>query len=238
MTLLKNKKIILFLIILIGLFLRFYNLSTVPNGFTQDEAVYGYDAYSILETGKDHNGNTPGLFMEGFSKTLDNRSSLYLYATIPSIKIFGLNEFAVRFPAAIFGVICILITYLLAKELTNSKDIGLASSLFLSISPWHVSLSRIGIEEGSLTTFILISAFYLIIKGINKKSWIFILGCFFVGINFYGYAIIKPFITLMIIGLLYIYREDIQKMKKIFTLGSIFYNTVAFYIKPHNRKYL
>jgi len=42
---------------------------------------------------------------------------LYIYFTVPFIKIFGLNEFAVRFSSAFFGSLTVLLVYYLAKEL-------------------------------------------------------------------------------------------------------------------------
>ena len=49
----KKKWIILFLILILGVFLRFWKLGQTPKGFYLDEAALGYNAYSIMETGKD-----------------------------------------------------------------------------------------------------------------------------------------------------------------------------------------
>ena len=47
----KLSKYLLALIILIAIFARFYKLSSIPVGFNDDEAAFGYNAYSILKTG-------------------------------------------------------------------------------------------------------------------------------------------------------------------------------------------
>ena len=52
----KIKMMVIFLVLLLGIFLRFYKLDVIPNGIDSDEASQGYDAYSILKTGKDRYG--------------------------------------------------------------------------------------------------------------------------------------------------------------------------------------
>ena len=53
---LLNWKLLLFLIVLLAVFLRFYQLEAIPAGFLNDEVNAGYDAYSLLLTGKDQWG--------------------------------------------------------------------------------------------------------------------------------------------------------------------------------------
>src|SRR6202046_3437384 len=50
--------------LLAGAGLRVARLSSVPLGLAQDEAVDGYDAYSILKTGRDHHGNFMPIVMQ------------------------------------------------------------------------------------------------------------------------------------------------------------------------------
>ncbi|EKD95597.1 MAG: hypothetical protein ACD_24C00433G0001, partial [uncultured bacterium] len=47
---------ILLLIVLLGGALRFYQLASVPPSLARDEVSVGYNAYSILKTGKDEYG--------------------------------------------------------------------------------------------------------------------------------------------------------------------------------------
>src|SRR3990172_7054787 len=131
--------IVLSVIVLFSLFLRVYNLNSVPLGFHIDEASLGYNGYSLLLTGKDENNNKNPLYIDMFG---DNRPSGYHYLTIVPIKIFGLNEFATRFPGAIFGGLVFIPFFFLAQFLFNNKKISLLSSLLISIAPWSVVLSR------------------------------------------------------------------------------------------------
>src|SRR6185369_15079315 len=99
--------IALFLITAIGFFLRFYHLGGVPVGFHRDEAFLGYNAYSLLLTGKDMSGNLLPIHLQSFIYS----PAGYSYASIPFILLFGLSEFAVRFASALFGTATIVLVY-------------------------------------------------------------------------------------------------------------------------------
>ncbi len=69
--------------ILAGTALRTARLGTVPLGLHPDEACEGYDAYSILETGRDHRGHFMPLAMESFH---DYRMPLsFWYSLVPLV---------------------------------------------------------------------------------------------------------------------------------------------------------
>ena len=105
-----NKKIIILLLILfLGTFLRFYKLDSIPAGVYIDEASHGYNAYSLLLTGKDEWGKQFPIFLKEFG---NYPSPLYTYISILPIKIFGLSVFSIRFISALSGVLLILFTFL------------------------------------------------------------------------------------------------------------------------------
>jgi len=148
MVICKIAKPIIVVIILAAI-LRFYHLGINPPSPYWEEAALGYDAYSILKTGKDFHGNSwPLIAFESFG---DYKPSLYFYTTVPSVALFGLNTFAVRFPSALFGTLTVLLVYLLIKD----KRTALIASLLLAISPWHLQLSRAGFEA-NLGLFLLV----------------------------------------------------------------------------------
>ena len=121
----------LIVIIFLAIILRVVLLNEVPNGFYSDEASIGYNAYSILKTGKDEHGMLLPLYFKAFG---EYKNPVYIYSVIPFINIFGLNEFAVRLTSALFGTLTVIFTYFLAKELFH-KRVGLWAALFLAISP-------------------------------------------------------------------------------------------------------
>src|SRR5260221_14138646 len=96
-----RRLVIILLILLAALFLRLYKIDTNPPGLTPDEASLGYNAYSILKTGRDEYGTLLPVIFKSFG---DYKPGLYVYLAVPAVATFGLNETAVRLPSVIAGV--------------------------------------------------------------------------------------------------------------------------------------
>ncbi len=155
----KNKKVcfILILIIIFAFITRIFQLDTNPAGFFCDEAANGYNAYSILTTGRDEYGKSFPLFFRSFN---DYKNPVFIYSTIPFVAIFGLSEYSVRLTMIIYGLLTIVAVYFLGKELFNSK-IALIVAFLTSILPWHIHLSRIGLELIPSVFWITLGIFFL-----------------------------------------------------------------------------
>src|SRR3989344_4276055 len=171
------KKVILLSIIILASFLRLYKLPSYPAGLNADEAALGYNAYSLLTTGRDELGRPWPVNLESFG---DFKPAGYAYMLIPIIKIFGLTEFAVRLPSAIFGILAVLFIYLLVRELTSltplslSKrgdggELALIAAFMLAINPWHLHFSRGGWEVNVATTLLLIGVWSFVKWHKNPK---------------------------------------------------------------------
>lgn len=174
-------KTVLFFIILLSFCLRFYQLGDIPVGFHRDEAYLGYNAYSILQTGKDLTNNYLPLHLQSFLFS----PAGYSYFSIPLIALFGLNEFAVRLPSALFGSLTVLLTFFLVRSLfihyevkkNNADVLALLSAFFLAIAPWHINLSRVA-TENVIVVFLITVGIVLYIKWIEtKKVWLLLI-CF------------------------------------------------------------
>lgn len=138
----------LLFILTVAAFLRLHRLKDNPAGFFCDEASIGYNAYSILTTGKDEWGKKFPLFFKAFG---EYKNPVMTYSSVPFVLFFGLNEFSVRLVSVFYGLLSILAIYLLATIFFNHQ-IGLISSFFLAISPWHIHFSRVSLE--GLTPFV------------------------------------------------------------------------------------
>src|SRR3990167_11232559 len=108
----RKSKIILISILLLAAFLRFWRLGEYP-ALNADEAAIGYNAYSLIQTGQDEHGNPWPIHFQSFN---DCKPGGYFYIVLPFVWAFGLNEWSVRLPGAIFGVLTVLFVYLLVKE--------------------------------------------------------------------------------------------------------------------------
>ena len=169
----KHRNILvisLFLIIFLGVFLRFYKLGEVPSGLYVDEAAIGYNAYSLSITGLDEYGKSFPVFLRSFNAF---SSPLYVYLSTIPIWIFGLSAYSVRFLSAFVGVLTIPLIYLILVEFSNSKNkfTPVLGTLIFTISPWHLFFSR-GAFEVNLS-LLLLSAVHLSISSFKKKSKVF-----------------------------------------------------------------
>lgn len=208
--------------------LRVFALGSFPAGFTPDEASFGYDAYSILKTGADQWGNTLPLVLKSFG---DNKMPLYGYLSIPSVAIFGLNEFAVRLPNALLGTLAVFATYLMVLEIFKNKKPALLSALLLAISPWHVPLSR-GAFEANLTTFFLPLAIYFFYKGLRNKKYLY-LSAFAFGLNLFTYHTARLLTPIIVIYLLWEQRSRIRERAmqiSIFIFGIFLFVALSTYL--------
>ncbi|MEX2028031.1 MAG: phospholipid carrier-dependent glycosyltransferase [Candidatus Curtissbacteria bacterium] len=191
------KKYVIFVVIIIAAALRLYKLADVPPSLYWDEASLGYNAYSILKTGHDEHGKF--LPMTNFAAFGDYKPPGYIYATVPSIALFGVNEFAIRFPSALFGTLTVLLTYLLAKKLFGKEEIAVLAAFFLAISPWHLQFSR-GAFEANLGLFLSTLGIYLFLKFQDNKLWILpsLLSFLAAMYTFTGQRLFVPFILIIL----------------------------------------
>ncbi len=215
-------------IITVAIILRFWQLGNVPPSPDWDEASLGYNAYSIMETGRDEYGKSFPLILRSFD---DYKPAFYVYLIIPFIKLFGLNIVSVRLPSAIFGVIAVAGTYFLIKELFKNSQVKLriknweleilplSVAGLLAISPWHIQFSRIAFEAQVGLAFNILSVLFFI-KGLRKGAYL-LLSVSFAAASIYIYQSEKVYLPILFLALFAIYGRDILKMSKKWILGAI-----------------
>lgn len=172
----RKLPLLLFIALILGAILRLYNLGSYPPGFTWDEAALGYNAYSILETGRDEHGAFMPFTFKSFG---DYKPGFYIYLTVPFVATFGLNHLAVRLPSALFGIAGIYVIYLLAnllfgksfKPLKGKISVGGIAAFILAVSPWHVHFSR-GAWETNVFSVLLLFAIYAFLKSLKDDRYL------------------------------------------------------------------
>lgn len=217
-----KTKIILFFIIFLSLILRFYRLGNNPPALDWDEASLGYNAYSILKTGRDEYGSFLPLVIRSFN---DYKPPLYTYLTVLPVAFFGLTPISVRVTSAIFGVLAVAAVYYLVRLLKFPLKTALLTALFLSISPWHLQFSRVAFEANIALTLIIFAVLFFI-KGISKGSYL-VLASFFFGFSIYSYHSPRLLVPLFVAGLIIIFfaklRSKLIYLSVFLILLSIFY---------------
>jgi len=205
-----KHKIILIVILVIASILRLWGLSSYPSGLNADEAALGYNAYSLLLTGRDEHGHIWPVNLESFG---DFKPAGYAYMLIPFVKVLGLNEFAVRLPSAIFGILAVVFIYLLVKELITDNCALIAAAL-LAVSPWHLHFSRGGWEVNVATTLLVMGSWFIVkwIKNPRFLYFVFCILCFVT--SMYTYQSARLIAPLLGLGILVIYRKEFWKSYK------------------------
>ncbi|GAB4324248.1 MAG: hypothetical protein Kow0059_19800 [Candidatus Sumerlaeia bacterium] len=137
------------LILLAAAVLRFAALDTSPPSLFRDEVEKGYNAFALLHGGVAISVVPAGPYYSLERRTLplflnvynSHTSMIYQYAAAPFVAVLGLNAWGTRVPAAAAGVLTVLFTFLLGRELAG-RCAGLYAAAFLAVSPWHVMFSR------------------------------------------------------------------------------------------------
>jgi len=224
----RHQKLLLIGIILLASILRLYSLGSAPVSLFGDEVDAGYNAFSLLKTGKDYNGNPWPIYSESLG---DFRPTAYMYTLIPGIVLFGLNNFSVRIIPALLGIINIYLIYLLIKQAISLVkknqlpfiirfNFPLLTALLLTITPWHIHFSRVAIEQTLYLTLLLLGT-YAILKTLHHPNWGIIAGCFF-ALATYTYHAAKLFSPLLFFTLILVYRQPLFKLpKKQLLLGGL-----------------
>jgi len=210
---------ILIVLIFIAIIARFIRLDYAPPHLSNDEIGAAYAAYSISKTLKDGTNHFLPILWKSHG---GYGSPLAIYIPLPSIVIFGNNDFAVRLPSAILGSLTIIFIGLLVKELTKNVKLSLITSFLLAVSPWHFSASRWALES-NYALFFIILGIYLFFLGLNRnRRWATIVSFVFFALSMYSYYtewILTPFI---ILSLFIFYRNFILK-KKIYYLSFLLF---------------
>lgn len=153
----------------IGLILRLFTLPNSPPGFFCDEASIGYNAYSLLKTGKDEYGKQFPLFFQAFG---EYKNPLDIYSTIPFVWLFGLREESVRFVSITYCLAASVLLFFIGKN-QKKPILGLLSASFFVFSPWALHLSKTNMEGLFILVFLI--TLILLVQSTQmslKKQWI------------------------------------------------------------------
>lgn len=206
---LKRKSLqILLLILILAAFLRLWRIDQVPVSLFGDELDVGYQAYSILKTGKDYSGNFMPIHFRSFAEW---RTPLYLYSSVPTVALFGISPLGVRLPAALFGILGVWMFYLLIKILTKNQTLALLSSFLLAISPWHIQYSRAGFEVTQMLALYL-AGIYFFVKAIKEDGKWLVPCAIFLGLTPWVYSTAKFFLPLTLVAIFGIWFKEVKKI--------------------------
>ncbi len=201
-----STSFILLCIVAVGLFVRVWQVGEIPPSLSWDEVSIGYNAYSILKTGKDEHGRF--LPYDTFAAFGDYKPPVAIYATVPFVALFGLNEAAVRLPSALAGTLAILLTYLVIFELTKNKNLSLLAAGLFAISPWNVQLSR-AMFEANIALMLTLLGSYILLRA-RTRPGLFIVSFLPFAAAIYTFNSSRVFVPLLVAGLLWYERSALR----------------------------
>lgn len=222
------KNTFLTLIILLAFGLRAYQLEEIPPALNWDEISIGYNAYSVLKTGKDEWGQFMPIHFKAYG---EYKLPAQVYFSIPGIAIFGLNEFGVRVTALVYGTLTVLIMFFLGRAIFASNLVGLVAAFLLAISPWHIQLTRASFES-SFATFWIVLGIWLLIKGFKKNIW-FVASMAPFAISMFTYNSARIFTPLFLLATSFFYRKILAKFKKIVIFSIVFFVILLLPLAPY-----
>jgi len=213
----------LLLILLIGILLRLWKLDIIPPHLTPDEAAIGYNAYSILKTGRDEYGQLLPVIFKSFG---DFKPGLYIYLTVPFVAVLGLNEWSVRLPSALSGVLAIFLIHSIVglvldkgwvinggKGFIKSKTRSLLpylSGFLIAINPWHIYFSR-GAWEVNVSLTLTLLGILFFVKFLRNGNGL-ILSSLFFSLTLLTYQGAKLSTAIVIVVLLIISLKDLKTL--------------------------
>jgi 4-amino-4-deoxy-L-arabinose transferase-like glycosyltransferase len=204
--------ILLLAAVVVGLALRFVHLGEIPPALNQDEAVNGYDAYSLALTGRDHLGHLWPVY--GLESYGDWVSPLLTFFTAPLVGLFGLSVASVRAGAAILGVLAIPAVYLLGVELFRRRAIGLVAAWYMAVSPWAVHRGRFAIPPSAVPTMLVLTMLAIVWAVRRKSGRMAIAAAVAAGLTTAAYPTMKLYVPLLLLSALWVFRHEIAQLKR------------------------
>ena len=201
----KNTAIILFLIIFSSLIYS-YQMGNI--GLTDpDETFYAQTAKEMIAN---HNFSTPLIFNHPqFEKPV-----FFYWLLIVAFKLFGTTAWAARFWPALFGVLGVVITFLMGKTMF-SRRVGLYAASILATSFLYLGLSRATLTDIVLTVSILLSMFFFYLgEGKTYKNIYYTLSYGFAGLAVLTKGPIGIIMPLCVISLFFIIQKERTSLKR------------------------
>lgn len=217
---------ILSVILFLSLLVRLYQLDTIPFGLNIDEASMGYNAYSLLQTGKDRYGESFPIIFRSFGSF---QAPLYTYFTVPVIFLFGANIFAVHLVSALSGFIVVCATFLIAYiGLKQNFNQAILATIVVAFTPWSILFTRFATEASlGLALFVLGISFFILSL---SKIQFFIPASFFLGLATHAYYSERVISIIFLLGFIFLFFKKLVRQKKWLILGiSVFIATLL----PH-----
>ena len=182
--------------LLLGIFIRVWRFGTVPGGINQDEAFAGYEAWALLNFGLDSSGHSFPVYLTAWGSGMNALAS---YLMMPFIAVFGLEVWVIRLPQLIVSCLTLVAVFGVVRRLAGGRA-ALIALLLVAVCPWHVYLSRWGLESNLAPGF-LTFGLYFFVRGLEDPRFL-PLAALMYGLSLYAYAVLWPILPILLLLML------------------------------------
>jgi hypothetical protein len=161
----------------VGIAFRLHLIGSLPYGIWFDEAQNGIVARRILEDPS---------YRPIFVADKTQLPALFFYVFALALKLFGDGILALRLVATAAGILTLLVSYLLARELFDQR-IAVLATFFLAVMRWHVNFSRFAMH-GIFAPLFTAATLYFLVRGLKGKGATnFVVAGVLMGVGLQGY---------------------------------------------------
>ncbi len=183
------------LILALGILLRLVYFGIIPGGYHRDEAYGAWNALSLYKDGIDSAGHSYPVYFEAWAH---GQNALNSYLMLPFLFLNGghISPIIVRLPQVIVAILTMIAIYSMMKKMFSYETATWA--LFLvAICPWHVMMSRWGLESNLAPGFLILGLCFWI-HGLDRPKYL-LLSALCYGLSLYCYAIIWSIVPFMLL---------------------------------------
>lgn len=163
-----KKFFLIIILIIFSALIIFYRFTNIPKYLAFDEVEFTKLALSLE--------NKPYI---AYSQLATGHSTLYFYILLVSLKTFGINVFALRLPSAVFGILSVLMFYLVIKGLKNYElriknynSLPFLLAVIFLTSRWFLNFSRFSFEATFLLFLELVSIYCLVLANAKVTNFL------------------------------------------------------------------
>ncbi len=185
----KNTKVALFLLLFLGFLLRLFMASLDPFLQDWDERFHALVAKNMMDYPLKPMLKVNPIMPYRVEDWCCNhiwvhKQPLFLWQMALSMKLFGVNEVAMRLPSVIMGTISIFFTYDIAKKWVKNSDVAYLAALLFAVSYYQIELTsgRFALDQNDVAfSFYVTASIWAFIRYLNSNNhfkWAIIIGLF------------------------------------------------------------
>lgn len=218
----RRARLCFWVILLLGAAVRLWAFGRVPGDLNQDEAFAGYEAWALLHGGLDTAGQAWPVYLTAWGSGMN---ALESYLMLPFLALFKLKVWALRLPQLLLALASLPTLYLMLRRQADQKT-ALWAMLLLAICPWHVLLSRWGLES-NLAPALLLFGTALFLRALDDGRFL-PLSALCYGLSLYAYATLWPILPpLLLLQGLYSARHGRLRLDRYLALAVLLLGLMA-----------